>query len=341
MTSRELVLRTLEMDKPERIPRHMWTLPWAENKYPEKVKIIHKEFPDDIVYAPSSYKIEPPVKGDFYAIGQYIDEWGCEFTNIHGGIVGEVKEALIKDWIDINKLRAPEELLSVDIEQVNAFCSATDKFVIGAGLARPFERAQWLRTTEQFFMDLALYPEEVKSMLKILHDFYLKEMEVWCRTDVDAVWFMDDWGSQLSLLISMDMWRSFFKPLYKDYIDLAHSYNKKIFFHSDGYIIDVIPELISMGLDAINSQVFCMGPEKMGKEFKGQITFWGEIDRQHLLPRGSSEEIAEAVDLLVNSFNTDGGLIAQCEFGPGANPDNIISTFRKFDTYHNKQKQPS
>ena len=131
----------------------------------------------------------------------------------------------------------------------------------------------------------------------------------------------------------MDMWLSFFKPLYNDYIKLAHSYNKKIFFHSDGYILDIIPELISMGLDAVNSQVFCMGPGKMGEKFKGKITFWGEIDRQHLLPNGSLEEISAAVDLLFDSFYMDGGIIAQCEFGPGANPDNIIKAFSRFNSY--------
>ncbi|MBI9107893.1 MAG: hypothetical protein JEZ04_14185 [Spirochaetales bacterium] len=60
---------------------------------------------------------------------------------------------------------------------------------------------QWMRTTEQLFMDLAFKPENVIKTLAIIYDFYLKEMEIWCRTDVDVVWFMDDWGSQTSLLI--------------------------------------------------------------------------------------------------------------------------------------------
>ena len=53
---------------------------------------------------------------------------------------------------------------------------------------------------------------------------------------------MDDWGSQHGLLISPRTWRKVFKPLYKDYIDLAHSKGKKIFMHSDGFTAEIIPD---------------------------------------------------------------------------------------------------
>ena len=99
---------------------------------------------------------------------------------------------------------------------------------------------------------------------------------------------MDDWGSQKSLLINPKQWRKIFKPLYKEYIDLAHQAGKKIFMHSDGYIFDIYGDLIELGLDAINSQLFIMDIEEIGKHFGGQITFWGEIDRQHLLPHGTA-----------------------------------------------------
>jgi hypothetical protein len=39
-------------------------------------------------------------------------------------------------------------------------------------------------------------------------------MRLWAQTGVDGVSFMDDWGSQTALLISPEMWRRLFKPLY-------------------------------------------------------------------------------------------------------------------------------
>lgn len=86
--------------------------------------------------------------------------------------------------------------------------------------------------------------------------------------------------------------------------------------HSDGCILDIYPHMIELGLDALNSQIFCMGIEKL-EQFRGKITFWGEIDRQHILPEGTPEQVEEAVKSVKESLWAGGGCIAQCEFGPG------------------------
>lgn len=101
--------------------------------------------------------------------------------------------------------------------------------------------------------------------------------------------------------------------------------------HSDGYTLDIIPRLIDIGLDAMNSQIFCMGVDKL-KQFKGKITFWGEIDRQHLIPEGTPEQIENAVKSVYENLWDNGGCIAQCEFGPGANPDNVYRIFKTWES---------
>jgi hypothetical protein len=114
--------------------------------------------------------------------------------------------------------------------------------------------------------------------------------------------------------------------MYKDYVDIAHSHGKKIFMHSDGYTLQIIPHLIEIGLDAMNAQIFCIGVDKLAP-FKGKLTFWGEIDRQHLLPYATLTEIEEAVKKVYNTLWDNGGCIAQCEFGPGAKPENVYKVF--------------
>jgi uroporphyrinogen-III decarboxylase len=138
---------------------------------------------------------------------------------------------------------------------------------------------------------------------------------------------MDDWGSQQALLIAPELWRELFKPLYADYISIAHEHGKYAFMHSDGHITEIIPDLIEIGLDALNSQVFCMDVEDLGRRFGGKLTFWGELDRQQLLPRASTAQIAEAARELRAAFHREGGFIAQCEFGPGALPENVYAFF--------------
>ena len=328
MTSRELVYASLnfELPKKERIPRQMWALPWADEHYPGARESILQEFPADMNGPPACLKSPFRTHGGMFQVGTYIDEWGCIFENRQNGIVGEVKTPIVQDWRDTSRVHIPVEALTVDISQVNAFCSNTDQFVMASAGQRPFERLQFIRGSENLYIDLAEENDDLLVFLKQMHEFHLKELDVWSRTKVDALFIMDDWGTQKSLLINPEMWRRLFKPLYKDYIDLAHAAGKKIFMHSDGYIVDIFPDLIELGLDAINSQIFCMGVEKLSA-FKGQISFWGEMDRQHILPNGTEDEIASAVQSVYDNLFASGGVIAQCEFGPGAKPENIKALF--------------
>ena len=340
ITSRERVMRTLEFKNEGRAPRHLWTLPWASMVHGELLNQIRMDFPDDIVTFPMNgittaegfSKRPDDLEGDPYEPGTYLDVWGCRFLNKHRGVIGEIKEAMIKDdeWEDGSLVKMPEVVLQLDKEQINAYCRSTDKFVLAGDWARPFERLQFLRGTEQLYMDLALRPDNMKEVIDRVNDFYCRLITAWCETDVDAVWFMDDWGSQRSLLISPALWIEYFKPMYTDYVEIAHRHGKKIFMHSDGYIHEILPHLIEIGVDAINSQIFCMGLETM-VQYKGKITFWGEIDRQHLLPHGSTEDIDAAVKLVYDTLWENGGCIAQCEFGPGAKPENVRRTFEAWD----------
>ena len=64
--------------------------------------------------------------------------------------------------------------------------------------------------------------------------------------------------------------------------------------HSDGYIRSIIPDLIEIGINAINSQLFCMPIEELAAEFHHKICFWGEIDRQFIQPFGSVQDMYNA-----------------------------------------------
>lgn len=80
----------------------------------------------------------------------------------------------------------------------------------------------------------------------------------------------------------------------------------------------------------MNSQIFCMGVENL-TPFAGRITFWGEIDRQWLLPRGAPDDIDRAVRQAHEHLWRKGGCIAQCEFGAGAKPENVRQMFESWN----------
>ena len=331
-TSRELVLDCVEFKGPSRVPRDLWVLPWATLLHPREVGDLLLAFPPDIAFVEPNYREQPITRGNPHRKGVYTDEWGVRFENLQDGIIGEVKQAMIGDWADAERLvRFPEELLTFDADGVNQFCDRTDRFVLCPGVVNPFERLQFLRGSEELFMDLADPPPGLISFMKRLRRFYCDLFSEWVsRTHIDGIFWADDWGSQTNLLISPAMWEDLFLPFYTDFIRIAHQAGKKAFMHSDGHIVRILPKLIDAGLDAINSQIFCMGVDAL-KPFAGKITFWGEMDRQYLLPRGTPEEVDAAVVSVAGSLWQNGGCIAQCEFGPAAKPENVWQVYTSWE----------
>lgn len=330
-TSRELVHQTLRFESPARPPRQLWVLPWAERRFPDDLAAIRRDFPEDIAHTDGHYRERPRTQGEPHRVGTYTDEWGCTFVNIQDGVIGEVKDPLVRDWeADAPLLRFPVELLTLDVEAVNRDVGSSERFRLGGG-PNPFERLQFLRGTEALYLDLADPPPAMLRFLSEMHAFNCCVLERWAATDVDGLMIGDDWGAQHALLIRPRLWRELFKPLYRDYVQIAHGAGKPLFMHSDGHITDIYPDLIEIGVDAVNSQIQCMGPENL-EPFAGRITFWGEIDRQNLLSFGTRAEVDAAVRAVHRHLWRNGGCIAQCDFGVGILPENVRQVFETWET---------
>ena len=230
----------------------------------------------------------------------------------------------------------PWEIINeMNISRVNESCKKSDQFILVGTHIRPFERMQFMRGTENLFMDLAMGEPEVEKLAKMLHQFSMKELEILVNTDIDGISYMDDWGTQLSLLISPKTWRQVFKPMYKDYCDLAHSKGKYVFFHSDGNIEAIYPDLIEIGVNAVNSQLFCMDIEGLVHKYGDKIAFWGEIDRQNIIPFGTVKDVHNAVDrvstAVIKKNNKRTGAIAQCEWNAFDPYENIKAVFEEWN----------
>jgi hypothetical protein len=120
--------------------------------------------------------------------------------------------------------------------------------------------------------------------------------------------------------------------MYAEYNEMIHAAGKFAFVHSDGYIFDVYEDLIEIGADAVNSQLFCMDIDQIGRQFKRRTTFWGEIDQQYVLSFGSVQQTRQAVRRVAAAlYDGRGGVIAQCWFGPGVKPENVRAAFDEWN----------
>ena len=329
MTSRERVIRALHFEHPDRAPRQLWTLPGVPLFRRSELNAFLERFPEDIAGPDVTYGCGKRESGVPNLVDTYTDAWGCAWDALEPGVVGEVKGAPLDDWSALVHYAPPFEILdNADFSRVNASCAASDKFILAGTTVRPFERMQFIRGTEKLYLDLAYGTAEMLKLREMVHAFFMRELEMWVETDVDGISFMDDWGAQDRLLISPKMWRELYKPLYAEYVDLIHSAGKFAFMHSDGHIASIYPDLIEIGVDALNSQLFCMDIEALGREYKGKITFWGEIDRQGLLPFGTVDEVKAGVRRVRTALDDGaGGVIAQCEWGNDVPMENVVAVY--------------
>jgi uroporphyrinogen decarboxylase len=346
MTSRERVVRALEFNEPDRPPRDLWWLPAVEMRQKESLASLLNDYTFDIEtppFTPGTSEMQrgqptltvpgshPPISLP-RAGGKYMDEWGSVWHIAEDGVIGEVKEPALYDMAKLMRYAPPWDYLqTTDLGKVGERCAKSGKFMLSDICARPFERLQFIRGTEKFFIDLAYGTREIYTLRDMVHEFNLKYLEMWLDTDVDAIFLMDDWGAKNSLLISPDTWRSFLKPLYREYCDRAHRRNKFVFMHSDGCIEAVFGDLVEIGVDAVNSQLFTMNIEELGRKYRGKITFWGEISR-FILSLGTPMEVEAAVGRVKRAlFEKKGGVISQCEWGKDNSPENIRAVFEAWD----------
>lgn len=336
MTSRERVLRTLEFQNPDQIPLDLWVLPAAKMRYGAELAALCDKYEQDIVSftGPFDHGYTP----EYYQPGTYRDPWGSVWTNIQAGMIGEVKQPVFADYAALDGYAAPIAQFQAEwdanksklVESIAA-ARAQGKFIIG-GWVSLFERLQYLRGTEDLYCDIASEDEDMARMTALMMEFMRVYVDNWLELDIDAMAFGDDWGTQISMLISPASWVALFKPLYKELVDKMKAAGKKVFFHSDGYIFDLYPQLIELGVDAVNSQLWCMGVEKVAEKYAGKITFWGEISRQTILPYGTVEDVYAAADTMKQQLFLCGGLIGQSEINhdvPLANVEAVLTAWNR------------
>jgi len=325
MTSRERIIRTLRFENPDRLPVHFWTLPATYLRYPdldEQLSSVAQDIASVVSFLDMS--ADPRT----YEEGTYVDEWGSRWLVLQPGMVGEVKSPALDDVDLVASYVPPIELFQngfdQNLPQLEAQIRALrekDLFINGGWISL-FERMQFLRGTENLYCDIALDSPEFYTLRDRVMEYFHAYLDKWLQMDVDAIAFGDDWGSQRALLISPAHWRKLFKPCYKELFDRIKAAGKYVFFHSDGYILDIYEDLIEIGVDALNSQLWCMGLENVAP-YVGRITFWGEISRQDTLPRGTPEDVRRCAEEMKRVLYRNGGLIGQSEIGPDVPRENI------------------
>ena len=179
-----------------------------------------------------------------------------------------------------------------------------------------YETSQKLRGYENLACDLLDNVEFIKALYDALFELqkkffgnYLEQVGKY----VQAIGYADDLGMQDRPQISPEIYRNIIKPYHKKIFSFIHGRtDAKILFHSCGAVFPLIDDFIDAGVDILNPvQVTAtdMNPKKFKEAFGERIIFWGGIDEQYILPKGTPSEIYAEIGRMIDIMGKSGGYI--------------------------------
>ncbi len=332
MSSRERVRRAIRFEHPDRPPISHAILPSALLRYGDALrnilKDVHEDFGWDFLPDLPLEKFPP-----YYKKGRNTDGFGVVWESSEDGEYGLPVEKPLSDWGRYADFRWPDFPVKPPEYRLYSghMVGRDERWYSRGGWITFFETMQELRGFEDLLADIALGEDAAYALRDDLLAFNLRMVDKFLALDYDGIHFADDWGTQTALMINPELWRSFFKPCYARMFEKVRAAGKDVHFHSDGCIIDVIGDLIDIGVSVINCQSACMGNEEVGRRFKGAVCFRTDVDRQNVMTFGSPEEVKSHIGRLFRALGSEkGGVIACGEIGRDTPLDNIKAMYETF-----------
>ncbi len=201
-----------------------------------------------------------------------------------------------------------------------------------------FETAFRLRGFEQFMIDLVENPPLVDYLLEQLTAMHLAVSLALTRAGIDILALDDDVGEPTRLLISPAMWRRYFKPHVRTIIETCKAANPDlhIFWHSDGYIEPIIPDLIAIGVDVLNPvQPDVMDPARLKRLYGDRLAFFGTVGTPQTWHWGTPDDIRAEVYERIQTVGAGGGLIISPAYDlePEVRWENVLAFFEAVEEY--------
>jgi uroporphyrinogen decarboxylase len=200
--------------------------------------------------------------------------------------------------------------------------------------------AQQLVGMEKMMVDMATEEEYLVYLFEKCGEFQTQVGLELIRRGVDAIWLGDDFGSQMGLLFSKEMFRSMLKPYYIRMIETFKKANPNIIpiLHCDGAVKELLVDIKEMGIDVFNPvqpNVPGHGAEEIKGGFGNMLAFWGAIDQQRLLPNGTDEEVEKDIREKIAVLGRGGGyMISPAHIlQPDVSPDRVEFFIKKCKEY--------
>jgi uroporphyrinogen decarboxylase len=199
-------------------------------------------------------------------------------------------------------------------------------------------QTQGMRGLEQFMIDTVLNPSLLGYMMDTILGIQL-EMSRRLLEEIDpymdVIVVGDDLSHQGGITYSPDMYRRLFKPRHRKIMRVLKEEfgDAKVLYHCCGGVEPLLPDLVDLGIDALNPvQVSAKGmgdTKKLKAKYGRDLTFWGGIGTQWILPFGTPAEVRNEVRRRIEDLAEGGGFVlaAVHNIRPEVKPANICALF--------------
>ncbi len=324
MTPRERVRLAIRHCQPDRVPYHFGCTT------PARLKLEAYYGTTDLDQTLDNHLVKYKVRLPYEEVrpGFVLDEFGVVWNRTVDKDIGiptvyQLSERSLAGY-PFPDPRDPRRLAGLP-----AFVAAyPDRFRLASMGFSLFERAWTLRSMTELMVDMLEAPAWVDELLDAITDFNLATIDEILQYDVDGVLFGDDWGQQRGLLFSPALWRRFIKPRIARMYGRVKAGGRAVFIHTCGKVQELFPELIELGVDVFNPfQPDVMDVYAVKRQFGRQLSFYGGMSVQQLLPHGTPAQIRDEARRLLDEIGREGGyIIAPSHDMPGDIPvENMVA----------------
>ena len=164
---------------------------------------------------------------------------------------------------------------------------------------------------ENCWMNLAQEPDLMTLWFDKLSVWICKLIDLCIDEGVDIITISDDWGSNNNMLFSPKTWRSMIAPYTERLVKTAKKRNIPVNLHSDGYIMDVVPEIIEMGFNMFHpvQESAGMVPREIKNKFGDNLVVYGSLDTVDALNIYEGVELEKYIKKRFDIYAPGGGFI--------------------------------
>lgn len=177
----------------------------------------------------------------------------------------------------------------------------------------PFERLHAMMGFENTLAALVTDPEECEAYFEAVFNWKIEYVKRIGRYyDIDVINAHDDYGTADRMFMNPELWLRLIKPHLKRLVDACHEQGFLYQHHSCGFVEPIIPDMVEIGADAIDTLQACnTNLAQLKKEFGDRLTFCGGFDNMHVLdvPGVSAEAIKAEYRRVIDMLAPGGSYI--------------------------------